>query len=198
MTAALLVLLTALVPVFVQTVGTSDPWRFWLGEGTTEPLQVWNRGSLDAVEKRGVRDVRIVGPTRIGLISPRHTEFRLVLYATGSAATDGIRLRMRTTERDYAELSRGGIALTIDRSGVRIEEGTTVLAATDTLRFRAGDPIRIAIEHDGQQTRIAVGCSLFGPFRTQLPATEYTIVEPLGDESSSLQISDVAIEGVRD
>ncbi|MCX7930568.1 MAG: hypothetical protein N2663_07605 [Chlorobi bacterium] len=196
MTTALLILLTAFVPVFVQTVGTSDPWRLWIGEYSDEPIQVWNRGMRNTVEKSGGRNLRITGATRVVLITPQHTQFRLVLHASGSSTLDGIRIRMRTTERDYTDNTQGGMVLSIDRSGMRIEEGISVLATADSIHWHLGQPLRIAIEHDGQQTRIAVGCTVFGPFSTLLPATQQTLIEPIGGSDALLLLDDVAAEGI--
>lgn len=194
----LLVALTVLTPFIVTFIGTRDPYRFWIGEETTQPLQVWNRGPLHAVERLGQRTVRIHGAQRIALISPEHTEFRLALLVSGNDASDGVRLRLRTTERDYTEHGQSGITLTLDRSGLAIIEGNRLLAITDTIRYRAGQSYRIAVEHDGQLVRIAVGCSLLGPYRTDLPATQYTLIESLGSSDAKLVLSDIAAVGSRD
>lgn len=194
----LLTIFTLLTPFIVTSIGTRDPYRLWIGEETTYPLRVWNRGPLHAVERIGQRDVRIHGAHRIALITPEHTEFRLAMTVSGSDANDGFRLRFRTTERDYTDLGRGGIALTLNRSGLIITDDDRLLATTDTIRYHAGVPYRIAVEHDGQQVRIAVGCSLFGPYRTDLPATQYTLVESLGSSDAELVLSDIAAAGSRD
>ncbi len=198
MSAVLLTLLTIATPFLVSSIGTSDPYRLWLNSNTTAPIQVWNRGSLASVKKQSEQSVLLHGRTRVALIIPTNTEYRLAMIATGNELLDGLRLRMRTTERDYIEQGRSGITLELDRNGLRIlDEQSRVLATADSVQYEPGTPLRIAIEHDGQQTRIAIGCTLFGPFRTMLAATESTIVEPLGSDAASLLLDEVAYDAVR-
>lgn len=198
MSLVLFTLLTIATPFLVSTIGTSDPYRLWLNRNTTAPIQVWNRGSLSSVKKQSDQSIQLSGRTRVALIIPSNTEYRLAMIATGNELLDGLRLRMRTTERDYIEQGQNGITLELDRNGLRIlDEQSRALVTTDSVQYHPGTPIRIAIEHDGQQTRVAVGCTLFGPFRTTLAATESTIVEPLGSDAASLLLDEIAYDAVR-
>lgn len=198
MSILLLTLLTFATPFVVSSIGTSDPYRFWINATTTAPIRVWNRGTLASVEKFDEHSVRMVGKTRAVLTTPKQTEVRLAMTAIGNEQLEGFRLHLRTTDTDLLQHQRQGITLVLDRQGLRIlDEHQSILASTDTLRYHAGIPTRIAFEHDGQWTRIAVGCTLFGPFRTHLPATEATIVVPIGKDESSLLLKDIAFEAVR-
>ncbi|GBD05677.1 hypothetical protein HRbin20_01266 [bacterium HR20] len=194
--AVALFFLTLATPIAVWQLGTSDPYRFWLNEDTTVPLRVWYWGERTAVEKEHPQRIRICGTPRVVLADPSHTQFRMAMVLSGGGALDGIRIRMRTTEHDVLANGRNGITLTLDRTGTRIMDGTTLLAQTDTLRYEPSQSLRIAFEHEGMETRIAIGCSVFGPFRTGHPATSQTIIEPLGSGGGCVRISDIVAEGV--
>lgn len=194
--AVVLVLLTLATPIAVWQLGTSDPFRFWINEDTTVPLRVWYRGARDGVVKEGSQHIRIHGTPQVVLADPSHTQFRMAMVLSGSASLDGIRIHLRTTEHDLSANGREGITIILDRNGTRIMDGSTLLAQTDSLRYAQSQSLRIAFEHDGLDTRIAIACSVFGPFRTTHAATSQTIIEPLGTPDASLLISDVAAEGV--
>ncbi|RMF35165.1 MAG: hypothetical protein D6747_03225 [Chlorobiota bacterium] len=194
--AAVLFLLTLATPIAVWQLGTSDPFRFWLNEDTTVPLRVWYRGVRAAVVKENSQSIRIRGTPRVVLAEPSHTQFRMAMVLSGSGALEGIRIRMRTTEHNLSTNGDGGITLILDRTGTRIGDGSTLLVQTDTIRYEPSRSLRIAVEHEGKETRIAIGCSVFGPFRSRHPATSQTIIEPLGSADALVLISDIVAEGV--
>jgi hypothetical protein len=198
MIPTLLWLLAFSVPYVVQSIGTSDPYWFWINQHTTAPVRIWNRGSLTAVESIEGRSIRIKGTNRVVIVTPSQTNVRLAMVATGNDALEGIRLRLRTTDHDYIDRGQQGVTVVLDRQGVRMYDAQQVVcAATDTIHYVPGVPVRIAFEHDGEWTRIAIGCTLVGSIRTLLAATESTIVEPLGSSEGMLVLSDIAFEPVR-
>ncbi|GIV55719.1 MAG: hypothetical protein KatS3mg040_0487 [Candidatus Kapaibacterium sp.] len=194
--AVALFLLTLATPIAVWQLGTSDPFRFWLNEDTTVPLRVWYRGERTAVVKENSHSIRIHGTPRVVLADPSHTQVRMAMVLSGGGALEGIRIRMRTTEHNLSTKGDEGIALIFDRTGTRIVDGSTLLVQTDTLRYEPSRSLRIAVEHEGMESRIAIGCSVFGPFRTRHPATSQTIIEPLGSADAHVLVSDIVAEGV--
>ncbi|MCS7000316.1 MAG: hypothetical protein RML15_04975 [Bacteroidota bacterium] len=192
----LLGIIAIISPFVVSTIGTNDPYRFWIGEYSTQPVYVWNRGTLSSVQRDGERSLRLHVPTRVALAIPGQTNFRLAMSVLGNEVLEGVRLFLRTTEHDYTITQQRGIELRLDRNGVQVIDGSRVLISTDSLRYKPGTPIRIAYEHDGQQFRIAVGCTVFGPFRTTRPATTMTLVEPLGADGALLFLENIVAEAV--
>lgn len=180
--------------LIVSLVGTSNPEELWLRQHTTEPILVWNRGPLSAVERTDGSSMRMRSPLRVALIDTRATQYRLAFQLRCSSGIDSVRLYLRTTERDYAERNRQGIAVTLHRHGLRIADEERTLAESDELNIAT--PHRIALEHDGTLTTIAVDCAVFGPYRTQLPATQYTLVEAFGAPSAEWYIENAAVEAV--
>ncbi len=194
MGSALTVIFAIATPIIVWLIGTSDPYRFWINDDTTAPIRVWYRGERRAVERISSRGIRVHGTPRIILAYSQHTQYRLGMEVFRSASLDGIKIYLRTTEHNLVTAGREGITFIFDRHGTRIQDGSTLLAEIDTLRYDPSLVHKIIIEHSGSETRIALGCIVLGPFRTHHPATSQLIIEPIGSNDATLDIREIAAE----
>jgi len=194
MGSALTVMLAIATPIIVWLIGTADPYRFWINDDTTTPIRVWYRGERRAVERMYSRGIRVHGTPRIILAYSQHTQYRMGMEVNGSASLDGIKIYLRTTEHDLVTAGREGITCVLDRHGIHIQDGSTLLAEIDTLRYDPSLVHKITIDHIGSETRIALGCTVLGPFRTNHPATSQLIIEPIGSNDATLNLREIAVE----
>ncbi len=91
----------------------------------------------------------------------------------------GIKIAFRTISNTYPLAPSLVLAYTTD--GYTVYENGLIVAKSDTVRAVPNQPDRIRIRNQGRMVKITIGCDLVYYAATQLPATEYMILETMED-----------------
>ncbi|MDQ1265933.1 MAG: hypothetical protein QG635_1085 [Bacteroidota bacterium] len=90
---------------------------------------------------------------------------------------EGVRIRFRTVSNDYKNQS--SISLVLTGNGYSVEEKGKVICRSDSLKAVINQPNRIILQNDGKYVKIRVDCDDIYTGITDLPATEYLIIETM-------------------
>ncbi len=91
----------------------------------------------------------------------------------------GIKIAFRTVCDTYPR--EPSIVLAYTTEGYTVYENGTIVAKSDTVRAIPNRPARIRIRNQGKMVKVTIGCDLVYYGRTQLPATEFIILETMDD-----------------
>lgn len=105
-------------------------------------------------------------------------------YFASFSGGEGMRFSFRTTRVDFP--TKKGIQLALTANGAKVFENGKLIASNDTLRLEQGVQHRINISNNGKKFAVAVNCIPIITGRTELPETEYLIVESLAGTTSSV------------
>jgi hypothetical protein len=105
----------------------------------------------------------------------------------------GLRFAFRTVSDNYSVHPAIFFDYTTDGSNVR--ENDHALAAVDSVKAKINQPSRIKIINDGKVFTILADCDTVYLGRTEIPATEYIIIESL--RSSEALLSGINFADIR-
>lgn len=97
----------------------------------------------------------------------------------------GVRFAFRTVCNEYA--NRPSMALEFTTSGCRIIERGEIIRTVDSVKALPNKPYRVKIKNEGDLVKVRIDCDDIYIGTSELPATEYIIVETIGKSEAELK-----------
>ena len=164
----------ALAAIFIcMAVVSCTTSKFTMHDYALAPTHVVKLFNADSIERTALNAVRLKGPSKIGMRSPRFTELffstEIIRYTTGTVV-----IQVRTTPYDDSLMAQRGIVFQINN------DTTTMINGADTSAFYTplptGKPFLVELRNDGSWFDVQIGHTSLGLQRTALPATEWVLI----------------------
>jgi hypothetical protein len=185
-----------IIALILLALASCAPDEFLLNKGLYE-------NQVNGLKMTSIDDVDVVNDNSIfirnsGIVALTLAEKTQLIFdvTVDLQSGDGLRFAFRTVSDNYA--THPGIFFDFTTSGSRVRENQTTLAAVDSVRAKIGQLSRIRIFNDGKIFTILADCDTVYYGRTELPATEYLIIESLrGSEALIKGISFADIRSIK-
>ncbi len=147
--------------------------KFTMHDYAVTPTHVAKLFNPDSIDRTALNAVRLKGPSKMGMRSPRFTELlfstEIIRYTTSTVV-----IQVRTTPFDDSLSAQRGIVFRI--SG----DTTTMINGVDTSAYYTplptGKPFLVELRNDGSWFDARIGHTSLGLQRTALPATEWVLI----------------------
>lgn len=131
---------------------------------------------LESVEKVADNALRLHPSAVTAMRYTGLTQF-MADYSVKILKGSGMKFAFRTVSDTYPRDPSLVLAYTTD--GYTVYENGRIVAKSDTVSAILNEPARIKIRNQGKMVKITIGCDLVYYAKTELPATEYVILETL-------------------
>jgi hypothetical protein len=164
----------ALAAIFMSmALASCTTSKFTMHDYAITPTHVAKLFNADNIERTALNAVRLKGPSKMGMRSPRFTELlfstEIIRYTAGTVV-----IQVRTTPYDDSLMAQRGIVFRIDG------DTTTMINGADTsvhyTPLPTGKPFLVELRNDGSWFDVRIGHTSLGLQRTALPATEWVLI----------------------
>lgn len=121
----------------------------------------------------------------VGSLTQLHADFTVEIFEG-----DGLNFAFRTGRYQFENHPK--IIFEYTTSGCIIKENETILAKVDSIKARLNEKFRVQIDNNGSLYNIVVDCDTVYKGRTDIPASEFVVVQSL--YSSSAQLSGIEFD----
>ena len=163
-----------LLAIIIQPGCTPD--LFWLNRQQPNQVPGLIMSGLESVEKTADNALVLHDSSRAALALPMITQLEGD-FTVELKKGDGVRFAIRSASANYE--IHPAIKFDFTVNGCIIKENNELKGNADTVKAIYNEPSRIIIQNDGKIVRIKVDCDIVYYAKTELPATEYIIVETL-------------------
>jgi hypothetical protein len=175
-----LILLTA-----VSVIGCGrlfHPDYFRLDEDSVTPIEVFILSDIYSVEKTFYDNEFLLHDGGIAAMKKPDETTNSLLFTVTLLSGEGIRLMFRTDTKKFRD--EPGMLLEWTQNGCVVKENNKTIAKVDTVKAVVGSPVRISVINEGAHFSITADCDTIIKGTTQLPNTEYYLLESLQSEST--------------
>ena len=164
------------------------PDTFKLDETVLPPIDCFILSNLNLVEKTFDNEIILHEDGICSLKRKKVTTSKFKFTATLRRGV-GLRVMMRSDEKKYR--NEPGIVLEWSKTGTKIFENSKEIMSKNIFRATANSPVNFTFVNQGKYYYIVSECDTIYKGRTELPCTEYYILESINAE---LKISGIRFE----
>lgn len=175
------IILTILLTIILLAGCTPDLFQL----NRMEQYRIYGKiiGDLDGVDVLADNALRIYPGGKASMRSIGLTQMIADLTVEIESG-EGVIFYLRNAENRFN--SRKSLQFKYTVEGSLLSETMGSAELIDTIKAELGNPSRVLLESDGKLTRVKVDCRMIYLTGTEIPATEYLIVESIGNSTVKL------------
>jgi hypothetical protein len=153
-----------------------QPDKFLLDKSSSAPIEGLILSDYDLVDVPFDNEIVLLDGGRVSIKRPNITLSQIDMLVNISEG-DGVRFMTRTDTRKYKD--HPGIVFDWTKNGSYITENGKKIAFVDSIKASYNSNAKIVFHQDGDFYSIAVNCDTVIKARTNLPGSEFMIIETL-------------------